>query len=228
MWFIVAGLWCQNVISMLYVRMLFLCFNLDAWSSPALTSSADSQLFMSLHHVLVESLDCVVYILSHHVLSCFISCFYLISFIYPVCSSVSQSIHSLTCGMGDAVAAPMPQTGYDQSQIMDGNEPFCEPLVAHQPRQQQPFQYSKESLFVLLPSSPQSIAHGLTSRPIAFLLIPFFVGRLVSYTFWVRTASTVVDRLDVDVDWFGSAPYFIAYYLSSQLLLISFIYTFTS
>ena len=49
----------------------------------------------------------------------------------------------------------------------------------------------------------------------------------MSYTFWVRTASTVVDRLDVDVDWFGSAPYFIAYYLSSQLLLISFIYTVT-
>ena len=73
-----------------------------------------------------------------------------------------------------------------------------------------------------LPSNYLFIAYGLTSLPIAFLLI--FVGRLVSYTFWVRTASTVVDRLDVDVDWFGSAPYFIAYYLSSQLLLISFIY----
>jgi len=79
-----------------------------------------------------------------------------------------------------------------------------------------------------LPSNYLFIAYGLTSLPIAFLLIPFFVGRLVSYTFWVRTASTVVDWLDVDVDWFGSAPYFIAYYLSSQLLLISFIYTFTS
>jgi len=81
---------------MLYVRMLFLCLNLDAWSSPTLTSFVDSQRFMSLHHALVESLDCVVYILSHHVLSCFISCSYLISFIYPVFSSVSQSIHSFT------------------------------------------------------------------------------------------------------------------------------------
>jgi hypothetical protein len=57
-----------------------------------------------------------------------------------------------------------------------------------------------------LPSNYLFIAYGLTSLPIAFLLIPFFVGRLVSYTFWVRTASTVVDWLDVDVDWFGSRP----------------------
>ena len=78
-----------------------------------------------------------------------------------------------------------------------------------------------------LPSNYLFIAYGLTSLPIAFLAIPFFVGRLVSYTFWVRAASTVVDWLDVDVDWFGSAAYFIAYYLISQLLLIPFIYIFT-
>ena len=78
-----------------------------------------------------------------------------------------------------------------------------------------------------LPSNYLFIAYGLTSLPIAFLSIPFFVGRLVSYIFWVRAASTIVDWLDVDVDWFGSAPYFIAYYLTSQLLLIPFIYIFT-
>ncbi len=78
-----------------------------------------------------------------------------------------------------------------------------------------------------LPSNYLFIAYGLTSLPIAFLSIPFFVGRLVSYTFWIRTASTVVDWLDVDVDWFGSAPYFAVYFLTSQLLLIPVIYTFT-
>jgi hypothetical protein len=59
-----------------------------------------------------------------------------------------------------------------------------------------------------LPSNYLFIAYGLTSLPIAFLSIPFFVGRLVSYAFWIRTASRVVDWLDVDVDWFRSAPYF--------------------
>ncbi len=78
-----------------------------------------------------------------------------------------------------------------------------------------------------LPSNYLFIAYGLTSLPIAFLSLPFFVGRLVSYAFWIRTASSVGDWLDVDVDWFTSAPYFIAYFLVSQLLLVPVIYGFT-
>ena len=78
-----------------------------------------------------------------------------------------------------------------------------------------------------LPSNHLFIAYGLTSLPIAFLALPFFVGRLVSYAFWIRTASTVGDWLDVDFDWFGSASYFVAYFLVSQLLLIPVIYCFT-
>jgi hypothetical protein len=76
-----------------------------------------------------------------------------------------------------------------------------------------------------LPSNYLFIAYGLTSLPIAFLSLPFFVGRLASYVFWMRTASTVGDWLDVD--WFESAPYFVAYYISSQLLLVPVMYTFT-
>ena len=76
-----------------------------------------------------------------------------------------------------------------------------------------------------LPSNYLFIAYGLTSLPIAFLAIPFFVGRLISYAFWTRTASTVGDWLDWD--WFESAPYFLAYFLLSQLLLIPVIYSFT-
>jgi len=78
-----------------------------------------------------------------------------------------------------------------------------------------------------LPSNYLFIAYGLTSLPISFLSLPFFVGRLASYMFWIRTASTVGDWLDVDVDWFESAPYFIAYYLISQMLLFPAIYAFT-
>jgi membrane protein YqaA with SNARE-associated domain len=78
-----------------------------------------------------------------------------------------------------------------------------------------------------LPSNYLFIAYGLTTLPVGFLAAPFFVGRLVSYAFWITTASTVGDWLDVDMDWFQSAPYFIGYYLVSQLLLVPAIYGFT-
>ena len=77
-----------------------------------------------------------------------------------------------------------------------------------------------------LPSNYLFIAYGLTSLPIAFLSLPFFVGRLASYTFWITTASTIGEWLDVDADWFESAPYFIAYYLISQLLLFPVMFAF--
>jgi hypothetical protein len=76
-----------------------------------------------------------------------------------------------------------------------------------------------------LPSNYLFIAYGLTSLPIAFLAFPFFIGRLASYAFWIKTASTVGHRLDLD--WFESAPYFLAYFLISQLLLVPVIYGFT-
>jgi membrane protein YqaA with SNARE-associated domain len=76
-----------------------------------------------------------------------------------------------------------------------------------------------------LPSNYLFIAYGLTSLPILFLSVPFFIGRFVSYAFWTRTASTIGDWLDWD--WFESAPYFLAYFLVSQLLLVPVIYAFT-
>lgn len=76
-----------------------------------------------------------------------------------------------------------------------------------------------------LPSNYLFIAYGLTSLPLAFLAVPFFIGRFVSYGFWTRTASTVGDWLDWD--WFETAPYFVAYFLLSQVLLIPVIYGFT-
>jgi len=79
--------------------------------------------------------------------------------------------------------------------------------------------------FSPLPSNYLFIAYGLTSLPLTLLALPFFVGRLVSYAFWIRTASVIGDRLELD--WFESAPYFVAYFIISQLLLIPIIYGFT-
>ena len=76
-----------------------------------------------------------------------------------------------------------------------------------------------------LPSNYLFIAYGLTSLPLVFLALPFFVGRFLSYGFWLKTASTVGDRLDLD--WVKSAHYFVGYFLVSQLLLFPVIYAFT-
>jgi hypothetical protein len=79
--------------------------------------------------------------------------------------------------------------------------------------------------FSPLPSNYLFIAYGLTSLSIAFLALPFFIGRLASYAFWIRTASAIGDRFDLD--WFDSSTYFIIYFIVSQLLLIPIIYGFT-
>jgi membrane protein YqaA with SNARE-associated domain len=76
-----------------------------------------------------------------------------------------------------------------------------------------------------LPSNYLFIAYGLTSLPIVFLAVPFFLGRLVSYSFWASTASSVGDWLDWD--WSQSTAYFVAYFVFSQLMLVPVIYCFT-
>ena len=79
--------------------------------------------------------------------------------------------------------------------------------------------------FSPLPSNYLFIAYGLTSLSIASLALPFFFGRLASYAFWIRTASAVGDQLDLD--WLESSPYFVAYFVLLQLLLVPVIYSFT-
>ena len=79
--------------------------------------------------------------------------------------------------------------------------------------------------FSPLPSNYLFIAYGLTSLSIASLAVPFFFGRLASYAFWIRTASAVGDQLDLD--WLESSPYFVAYFVLLQLLLVPVIYSFT-
>jgi hypothetical protein len=76
-----------------------------------------------------------------------------------------------------------------------------------------------------LPSNYLFIAYGLTSLPIIFLAAPFFIGRILSYGFWVTTASALGDRLNLDS--FESSSYLGAYFLVSQLLLVPVMYGFT-
>ena len=76
-----------------------------------------------------------------------------------------------------------------------------------------------------LPSNYLFIAYGLTSLPMLVLALPFFLGRLLSYAFWLKTASAVGDRLDLD--WFDGGYYFVGYFLLSQLFLLPVIYGFT-
>jgi len=76
-----------------------------------------------------------------------------------------------------------------------------------------------------LPSNYLFIAYGLTSLPIMFLAVPFFIGRILSYGFWVTAASALGDRLNLD--WFESSSYVGLYFVMSQLLLVPVIYGFT-
>ena len=69
------------------------------------------------------------------------------------------------------------------------------------------------------------IAYGLTSSPIRLVAIPFFLGRFVSYSFFVFAGSEVSQRLALsDSD---ARSYFGIYFVAAQFLLIGTLYLFT-
>ena len=78
--------------------------------------------------------------------------------------------------------------------------------------------------FSPLPSNYLFIAYGLTTLRLALVALPFFIGRLASYSFWVTTASVVGNRLDMDSA--ESAFYVGIYFIVSQILLVPAIYIF--
>jgi hypothetical protein len=79
--------------------------------------------------------------------------------------------------------------------------------------------------FSPLPSNYLFIAYGLTTLRLAFIVVPFFIGRVASYSFWVTTASIVGQRMEMDST--ESASYVGLYFILSQLLLVPAIYIFT-
>ena len=76
--------------------------------------------------------------------------------------------------------------------------------------------------FSPLPSNHLFIAYGLTNLPVLFAAVPFFLGRLVSYSFWIFSAAAAGKKFDIDLaeSGFGFGVYFIV----TQLLLIPTIY----
>jgi membrane protein YqaA with SNARE-associated domain len=76
--------------------------------------------------------------------------------------------------------------------------------------------------FSPLPSNHLFIAYGLTNLPVLFAAVPFFLGRLVSYSFWIFSAAAAGRKFDIDLaeSSFGFGLYFIV----TQLLLIPTIY----
>ena len=79
--------------------------------------------------------------------------------------------------------------------------------------------------FSPFPSNYLFIAYGLTTLRLALVAVPFFIGRLASYSFWVATGSALGDRLDMDS--FDSASYMGVYFIVSQVLLFPVVYVFT-
>jgi hypothetical protein len=76
--------------------------------------------------------------------------------------------------------------------------------------------------FSPLPSNHLFIAYGLTNLPVVFPAVPFFLGRLVSYSFWIFSAAAAGKKFDIDLaeSGFGFGVYFVV----SQILLIPMIY----
>ena len=78
--------------------------------------------------------------------------------------------------------------------------------------------------FTPLPSNYLFIAYGLTTLPFVRLLVPFFIGRFVSYYFWAMTAAAVSRKLELeDTD---AMAYFGVYFILTQLVLLVIVYAF--
>ena len=78
--------------------------------------------------------------------------------------------------------------------------------------------------FSPLPSNYLFIAYGLTTLRLVLVALPFFIGRLASYSFWVTMAAVVGNHLNMDSA--ESASYVGIYFIVSQILLIPAIYIF--
>lgn len=69
------------------------------------------------------------------------------------------------------------------------------------------------------------IAYGLTSSPLRLVAIPFFLGRFISYSFFVYAAAAVSQRLALNGN--EAKSYFGIYFVASQFLFLGVLYLFT-
>jgi hypothetical protein len=79
--------------------------------------------------------------------------------------------------------------------------------------------------FSPLPSGQLFLAYGLTNLKLYIAIIPFFVGRLVSYLFWAFTASGLSDYLKISA--LESGTFFSLYFILGQIITLYLVYVFT-
>ncbi len=78
--------------------------------------------------------------------------------------------------------------------------------------------------FSPLPSNFLFIAYGLTGLPLLRVALPFFIGRLASYTFFIAGGAAAGRRLHIDS--LASGLYAGAWFIVTQVLLLGALYAF--
>lgn len=79
--------------------------------------------------------------------------------------------------------------------------------------------------FTPLPSNFLFIAYGLTTMPLIRLVVPFFIGRFVSYSFWTMSSAAVSRKLELENT--EAIAYLSVYFVLTQLALLALVYVFT-
>ena len=76
--------------------------------------------------------------------------------------------------------------------------------------------------FSPFPSGQLFLAYGLTDLKLRLAIIPFFVGRLCSYLFWVFASSETAKVLDLNS--FASGAFFSTYFIIGQIVAFYLVY----
>jgi membrane protein YqaA with SNARE-associated domain len=76
--------------------------------------------------------------------------------------------------------------------------------------------------FSPFPSGQLFLAYGLTDLKLGLAIFPFFLGRMVSYLFWVFASSETSKMLDLTS--FKSGAFFGAYFIIGQIFALYLVY----
>jgi len=79
--------------------------------------------------------------------------------------------------------------------------------------------------FSPFPSNNLFIAYGLTGLNLRLIALPFFMGRVVSYSFWAFTAAGLARKIDYES--IASGSFFSLYFVITQILTILILFAFT-
>jgi hypothetical protein len=75
------------------------------------------------------------------------------------------------------------------------------------------------------PSNNLFIAYGLTGLHLRLIALPFFMGRVVSYSFWAFTAAGLARRMDYES--IASGSFFSLYFVITQIFTLLILFAFT-